>query len=31
MFLKLANKTVDYRRPNKDFRPLKYANENRLL
>ena len=31
MSLRLVNKTVEYSRPNEEFRLLKYANENRLL
>ena len=31
MSLKLVNKTIEYSRPNEDFRLLKYANENRSL
>ena len=31
MSLKLVNKAVEYNRPNKEFRLLKYADENRLL
>ena len=31
MSLKVVNKTIDYSRPNEEFRLLEYANENRLL